>query len=66
MNPKFRAVNLAFEIRNILAHRTSEYDIKKLEKYNDLMMKNIRRLIHYLELTLILEEKRKLLKLDYS
>lgn len=65
INPKYRAVNLAFEIRNILTHRTADYDIKELDAYTSLMMKNVRRLIQYLELTIILEEKRKTLKLEY-
>lgn len=61
INPKYRSANLAFEIRNVLMHRTSEYDINQLCSSTSLIMKNVRRLIQYLELVILLEEKRKAL-----
>lgn len=66
ISAKYRIPNPMFDLRNKLIHRTSMCDINELKKEFSLLIKQSKRLIQYLELTIFIEENRKKQHLDYN
>ena len=66
ISAKYRIPDSMFDLRNNLIHRTSMCDINELKKEFNLLIKQSKRLIQYLELTIFIEENRKKQHLDYN